>query len=172
MSGRWVDASEYDPPVRTPFWRSPAVWLAASLGLLLALIVAGVLIYNRGEAAPSGVTVAELREDPAGFDGTTVELVGVAEDVRTLPILDQYGLYTIRDDSGSLLVLSRHGTPPAGLPVKITGVYHSDLKLDERLEELIADQLGPLAGALASTLVPGIPLNVVFIEHEQYERQS
>jgi hypothetical protein len=172
MSGRWVDASEYDPPERTPFWRSPTVWLLASFGLLAILLVAGVLIYNRDETAPSGITIAELRADPSGFDGTTVELVGVAEDVRTLPILDQYGLYTIRDDSDSLLVLSRHGTPPAGEPVKITGTYHSDLKLDERLEELIADQLGPLAGAVASTLVPGIPLNVVFIEHERYELQS
>lgn len=172
MSGHWVDASEYDPPARTPFWRSPLVWVTASFGLLLILIVAGVLLYNRGSVAPSGVTVADLRADPGAFDGTTVELVGVAEDVRTLPILDQYGIYTIRDDSGSLLVLSRHGTPPAGEPVRITGVYHSDLRLDERLEELIADQLGPLAGALASTLVPGIPLNVVFIEHEQYELQS
>jgi hypothetical protein len=169
MNTRWVDASELEPR-RSPFWLSPLFFVIVAFGVLLALLVVGVLIYNRDSGDPlREVSIADLRADPERYDGDKLELSGTAEDVRTIPYLDQYGIYTLRDDSGSLLVLSRHGAPPTGEPVTVTGTYHGALKLDAYLKSLIDDQLGPLAGTVVEGLLPGIPLNVVFIEHEKYE---
>ena len=170
MNTRWVDADELEPR-RAAFWLSPLFFVIVAFGVLAALLTVGVLVYNRSSSDEpvSAVTISTLRSDPQTFDGDTVVLSGTAEDVRTVPYLDQYGLYTLRDDSGSLLVLSRHGAPPSDEPLQVTGVFHGAVKLDEYLTDLLEGQLGPLAGSVIESLIPGIPLNVIFLEHEKYE---
>ena len=170
MNVRWVD--ETDRAAReTPWWRSPGLILIIAALLLVALITAGILINNRNaDSGPlRGVTVSDLRSDPERYNGAELEMVGTAERVRTLPILDQYGLYSFEDETGSIWVLSNRGAPPAGQPVRITGSFNGALRLDDYLSTLVEDQLGPFAGVAVDALMPGIPLNVVFLQHEKYE---
>lgn len=139
--------------------------------LLVGAIIAGVLLSNRSGDAISRVTVAELRADPDRWDNQTVDLVGQVEGVRELPLLTQYALYTFRDETGSILALTQKGAPPSSATgdVRVRAVYHSKVQLDTALKRIIEEQLGPLAGSAVSALVPGIPLNVVYLEHVSYE---
>lgn len=142
------------------------------LGLLLAaLILYGVLSNASGEPGVEAVTIADLRADPDGWDNRRVTLVGSAESVRELPILSQYAIYTFRDETGSMLALTRNGAPPDGDNQRVTieAVFHSKVRLDDELKEIISDQLGPLAGAAVSALLPGVPLDVVYLGHDSYE---
>jgi hypothetical protein len=138
--------------------------------LLLAMIAIGVLVNRDSEPGVDATTIAELRADPEGWDNRRVTLTGTAESVRELPILSQYAIYTFRDETGSMLALTRNGAPPAdGQQLHVEAVFHSKVRLDDELKEIVSDQLGPLAGSVVSTLVPGVPLNVVYLGHDSYE---
>ncbi len=142
------------------------------LGLLLiAVIIIGVIANASTKPGVSTVTIAQLRSDPDGWDNRRVTLLGSTEGTRELPVLSQYAIYTFRDETGTMLVLTQKGAPPDEANERITleAVYHSKVTLDDELKEIVSDQLGPLAGAAVGTLLPGIPLNVVFLEHERYD---
>lgn len=140
------------------------------LGLILvSLIVVGVLANRSSEPGISDVTIADLLADPDGWDNRRVTLVGSAENVRELPLLNQYALYTFRDDTGTIWALTRNGAPPADADrVEVEAVFHSKVRLDDELNEIVSDQLGPLAGAAVGALLPGIPLDVVYLGHDSY----
>jgi hypothetical protein len=145
------------------------------LGVLLVAVVAiGVALSRESGPDVSSVTIADLRANPDGYDNRLVEITGSADGVRKLPYLDQYALYTFRDDSGSILVLSRNGAPPhdGAQRIRLRAVYHSRVTLDDELKAIVEDQLGPLAGTVVGALLPGVPLDVVFLEHESYEVTS
>ncbi|HYI15681.1 MAG TPA: hypothetical protein VEX37_09835 [Thermomicrobiales bacterium] len=142
------------------------------LGLVLAgLIVVGVLANRSSEPGVEAVTIADLRADPDGWDNRRVTLVGSVESVRELPLLSQYAIYTFRDETGSMLALTRNGAPPDGNDQRVTieAVFHSKVRLDDELNDIVADQLGPLVGAAVSALLPGVPLDVVYLGHDSYE---
>lgn len=142
------------------------------LGVVLAgLIIVGVLANASSEPGIELVTVADLRADPDGWDNRRVTLSGSIEGVRELPILSQYAIYTFRDETGSILALTRNGAPPDvdGQRVTIEAVFHSKVRLDDELKEIISDQLGPLAGAAVGAFLPGVPLDVVYLGHDSYE---
>lgn len=143
--------------------------------LLLVAIGAAVVLEMRGGASgdPAGhVTIAELRADPDGFDARSVQLRVTVEDVRRLPLLDQYALYNVRDTTGSMRVLSSNGVPRVATDgsetVELQATFHSRITLDEQIRRLVQDQLGTIAGFAVDTLVPGIPLDVIYLEHERY----
>jgi len=143
--------------------------------LLLGAIIVGVIASRDSDGeAISLVTVAELRADPERYDNITVALRGRVDEIRQIPYLDQYAIYTFRDDSGSMLALTRNGVPPEDMrdDVRLDAIYHSRVTLDDELRSIVEDQLGPLAGQVVDLLLPGIPLNVVFLEHERYELPS
>jgi hypothetical protein len=144
--------------------------IVALLGLVLVgLIAVGVMANRSSEPGVEAVTIADLRADPEGWDNRRVTLAGTVEGVRELPLLNQYAIYTFRDDTGTMLALTSNGAPPDdGVQVELEAVFHSKVRLDDELKEIVSDQLGPLAGAAASTLVPGIPLNVVYLGHDSY----
>jgi hypothetical protein len=151
--------------------RPGLVVLALGL-LLLGVIIAGIIISRdpAGESA-SQVTIAELRSDTDRYDNRMVSLRGRVDNVRQLPYLDQYAIYTFQDDTGSMLVLTRKGVPSEDVrdDVRLDAVYHSRVTLDDELKSIVEDQFGPLAGQVVSMLLPGIPLNVVFLEHQRYD---
>jgi hypothetical protein len=153
--------------------RVPPGAIVLGLGLLFLLaIVVGVVVSNRGEGETiRNVTIAELRADTDHWDNRVVELTGRAEDIRELPYLSQYALYTFRDDTGSIYVLTQQGAPPgsSGGALRVRGIFHARVTLDDELKRIVEDQLGPLAGAVVNLLLPGVPLNVVFLEHQSYE---
>lgn len=142
------------------------------LGLLLvAIIIIGVVTSASTEPGIERVTIADLRADPDGWDNRRVTLEGSVEGVRELPLLSQYAIYTFRDETGSMWALTRNGAPPDGEDQRFTieAVFHSKARLDDELKDIVSDQLGPLAGAAVGTLLPGVPLDVVYLSHEQYE---
>ncbi|HUG14678.1 MAG TPA: hypothetical protein VMM78_06625 [Thermomicrobiales bacterium] len=162
------DEDERDFPL------SPGVVVLVLAVLFIGVIVIGVML-NRGSGdAIARVTVAELRADPDRWDSRVVDLTGQVEGIRELPVLSQYALYTFRDDTGSIMTLTQKGAPPSSATgtVRVRGIYHSKVQLDTALKRIIEEQLGPLAGSAVAALVPGIPLDVVYLEHQSYEVQS
>lgn len=155
---------------RTPLWASPGLVVAVIFSVLIVLIAIGVLVTNRGSDPAGEVTVAELRAQPLNFDGQTIILTGTAEEIRQLPVLDQYALYTFRDDSGSMWTLSQHGAPPDdGGTIRLTAVYHSRITLDEEIERIVEAQFGSLAATVVSSILPSVAVNAVFLEHLEYQ---
>ncbi len=156
---------------RRRFWMRPGA-VVIVLGLLLVGIIAiGVFANASSEPGVEAVTIADLRADPDGWDNRRVTLVGSVESVRELPILSQYAIYTVRDETGSMLALTRNGAPPdvEDQRLQIEAVFHSKVRLDDELNDIVADQFGPLAGAAVSALLPGVPLDVVYLGHDSYE---
>ena len=153
----------------------PGLVVAVLAVLFVGAVVIGVLSSREAGPSIAQMTVAELRADPDRWDGETVDLVGSVEGIRELPVLSQYALYTFRDGTGTIQVLSQKGAPPSSAgqaEMRVRGVFRSRVELDEALKRLLEDQLGPLgplAGSAVAALVPGIPLNVVYLEHESYE---
>jgi hypothetical protein len=140
---------------------------------LAVVVTAGVVLSRASDASGDEVattTISELRADPDGWDMQEVVVAGTFEDVRTVPYLDQYALYTIRDATGSMRVLSRNGAPQgdAGGEIRLRGLFHSRVTLDEAIRAIIEERLGGLAGSVVGSLLPDIPLDVVFIEHLSY----
>lgn len=154
---------------RTPLWASPGLIVGVIFSVLILLIAIGVLVTNRGETPVGEITIAELRAQPQRFDGQTVILTGTPEQIRQLPVLDQYALYTFRDDSGSMWALSQHGAPPDdGNSIRLTAVYHSRVTLDEEITRIVEAQFGSLAGTVISSILPSFAINAVFLEHLEY----
>lgn len=173
MSGRWVDASNSNDSAR-PRWLSPGLIVGAAFALLVLVVVIGVLLSRgNGEQVHNDLTIAQLRGNPEAYNGVEVELVGTISNRYTIPILDQYGLYEIDDGTGSMFVLSDKGAPPdTGEPVRITATFNGAVELDDQIRNLIEDQLGSAAAFVADQLLPGIPLNVLYLTHQSYEPVS
>lgn len=158
---------------RAPLWASPGAIVAALFGLLVLLIAIGIVVTNRGGSPAQDVTIADLRAQPDRYDGRTVVLTGTVADVRQLPVLDQYALYTFRDETGSMWSLTQRGVPPRdGEMVQLTAVYHSRVTLDEQIQMLVEERFGSLVGSVAGGLLPGLSVNAVFLEHLEYEMPS
>lgn len=154
---------------RTPLWASPGLIVGVLFTVLVLLIAIGVVVTNRGGTPVGTVTIAELRAQPERYDNQTVILTGTAENVRQLPILDQYALYTFRDETGSMWALSQHGAPPReGETFRLTTVFHSRITLDQHVRTLIEAQFGSLAGSVAGSVLPNLGVNAVFLEHLEY----
>ena len=169
MSERWQEVSTNG--FNRPGWLTPGLIVALSFVLLACVVTIGVLISRRGGVPVHGdLTIAQLRGDPEGYDGVQVELVGMISNRYTIPILDQYGIYELDDGTGSMFVLSDKGAPPDdGVPVRVTAVFNGAVELDDQIRQLVEDQLGAAAGFIADQLLPGIPLNVVYLTHERFE---
>lgn len=168
-----MNANETAASERTPVWASPGAVVAALFGLLAVLIAIGIVVTNRGGSPLEGVTIADLRAQPDRYDGQTVVLTGVADDVRQLPVLDQYALYTFRDETGSIWSLTQRGVPPRdGETVQLTAIYHSRVTLDEQIQMLVEEQFGSLAGSVVGGILPSLSINTVFLEHVEYEMVS
>jgi hypothetical protein len=149
----------------------PGAVVLVLLVLFIGIVVLGVALSRRGGAESERlVTIAELRQDPDRWDGRAVQLEGHAEGVRELPFLSQYAVYTLRDDTGSMLALTQRGAPPAdgSTRVRVRAVYHSRVTLEGELRRIAEDQLGPFGAAVVSLLLPEIPINVVYLEHQSY----
>lgn len=145
--------------------------------LLLALVsVVTYAVVSQHWGGSSGgdavTTIATLRANPDGWDGRAVTLRGSVQDVRTIPYLDQYALYTFTDDTGNMRVLSRNGAPPESAFVELRATFHSRITLDRAIKLLLEDQIGSFAAALVDTLLPGIPLDVVYLEHSSYSHME
>ena len=90
--------------------------------------LAGVLLVLAGCA---GVTpIGELLDNPARYDGKTVRVEGeVKESAGGLGL----GAYQVRDDTGTLTVVSEKGGPPrTGSKVGVRGRFEALITLGSR----------------------------------------
>jgi hypothetical protein len=159
-----------DEQPRTRFGVSPGVIVLGIFVVTLVVIMAGVLLNRRADGDVGLVTIQQLLGDPDRYDNDSVVVEGRVEGKRSIPYLSQYALYTIRDETGSVMVLSQKGAPPDdGELVRLRGVFHSRVTLDDELKRLVEEELGSLVGSIVGALLPDVPLNVVFVEHESYE---
>src|SRR5919109_2561362 len=103
------------PPPRRP----PPATLAALVGALLLL------------AGCAGVTpIGELLNNSAKYDGKTVRVEGeVRESAGGLGL----GAYQVRDDTGTLPIVSEEaGAPRSGAKVRVEGVFEALFTLGSR----------------------------------------
>lgn len=164
-----MNANETVATERGPLWASPGTVVAILFGLLVLLVAVGIVVTNRGGRSAGSVTIADLRAQPDRYDGQTVVVTGRVDDVRQLPVLDQYALYTFRDETGSMWALTQKGVPPRdGEIVALTAIYHSRVKLDEQIRMLVEEQFGSLAGSIAGEILPSLAINAVFLEHHGF----
>lgn len=169
--GRWVEVRDERQGLRPPSWLSPGIVVAAAFLLLIVVIIIGIVITRSGgERVRDDLTIAQLRADPEGYDGVTIELTGVVTRRYTIPFLDQYGLYEFDDGTGSLFVLSDKGVPPDdGEQVRLTAVFNGAVELDDQIRNLVEDQFGSAAGFVVDRVLPGIPLNVAYLTHQRFD---
>ncbi|HJR51874.1 MAG TPA: hypothetical protein VJ794_12250 [Gemmatimonadales bacterium] len=92
------------------------------------VLLAGALLFLAGCA---GVTpIGELLDNPAKYDGKTVSVEGeVKESAGGLGL----GAYQVRDDTGTLTVVSETGGPPrTGSKVGVKGRFEALITLGSR----------------------------------------
>jgi hypothetical protein len=90
--------------------------------------LAGALLLLTGCA---GVTpIGELMDNPAKYDGKTVQVQGeVKESAGGLGL----GAYQVRDDTGTLTIVSETGGPPrTGSKINVKGTFQALLTLGSR----------------------------------------
>jgi hypothetical protein len=105
--------------VPRPFRGARPASLAALTGALLVL------------AGCAGVTpIGELLDNPAKYDGKKVQVEGeVKESAGGLGI----GAYQVRDDTGTLTVVSETGGPPrSGSKISVKGTFEALITLGSR----------------------------------------
>jgi hypothetical protein len=92
------------------------------------LTLAGALLILSGCA---GITpIGELMDNPAKYDGKTVRVAGeVRESAGGLGL----GAYQVRDDTGTLTVVSETGGPPrSGSRIGVKGRFQALITLGSR----------------------------------------
>jgi hypothetical protein len=103
--------------------RTPGTAPRASL-----VVLAGALLFLAGCA---GITpIGELLDNPAKYDGKTVRVEGeVRESAGGLGL----GAYQVRDDTGTLTVVSETGGPPrSGSKIGVKGRFQALITLGTR----------------------------------------
>ncbi len=103
---------------RTPCSARPASLVALAGALLLLASCAGV------------TPIGELLDNPAKYDGKTVRVEGeVKESAGGLGL----GAYQVRDDTGTLTVVSETGGPPrSGSRINVKGTFQALITLGAR----------------------------------------
>ncbi len=84
---------------------------------LVALLVAGCGMTSLGADR-----IETLLKDPVAYDGKTVKVAGEVTNVVKLPFLDTR-LYTVRDDTGELMVVTYGELPRVGERVIARGTF-------------------------------------------------
>lgn len=92
-------------------------------------VVAGTLVLFLSGCA-STVPIGELMDDPMRHDGREVTVRGEVQE--SLGFLGP-GIYRLRDDSGSLPVVSQEGgAPRSGSEVRVTGTFRAAFTVADR----------------------------------------
>ena len=120
-----MEQSRDPSPIRSPTRVSRVPRRARPVSLVT---LAGALLILAGCA---GVTpIGELMDNPAKYDGKTVRVEGeVRESAGGLGL----GAYQVRDDTGTLTVVSETGGPPrTGSRIGVKGRFQALITLGSR----------------------------------------
>lgn len=94
--------------------RCRSLW-PASVGAVLGL---GAVLACVGCAGFGTTPIADILDDPRGYDGKTVRIHG--EVTGSLNVIVVKG-YTVRDGSGEIMVITEHAVPGRGQAVTVKG---------------------------------------------------
>ena len=94
---------------------------ARSGGRALAL-VALLALAGCGMTSIGADRIGTLLQDPAAYDGKTVKVAGKVTEVVKLPFVETR-LYTVRDDTGELTVVTYGQLPRVGERVIARGTF-------------------------------------------------
>lgn len=119
--------------------RHPRLRPRAATNLRAAPILAAIVLLVGATAGCRGtVPIGDLLADPGRYDGESVRVEGrVHETIGALG----YGAFRIRDDTGTLSVVSRTGGAPAeGAYVGVEGIFHSVFTFAGRTEAVLEEE--------------------------------
>lgn len=93
------------------------------LGVTAALLLAGCT-----PPVPE-LTIADILADPARFEERTVELSGEVTDAMGI---FSVGLYSLKDDTGEIRVMTSKGLPATGVNLTVRGTVSSGVTIGGR----------------------------------------
>ncbi len=89
--------------------------------LIVALLLSGC------QYLPFGFTpIGEISAKPAAFEGRQIKIHGKVTDVTKIPFVDVRG-YMLRDDSGSIVVITQTSLPSIGQELALSGQVENAL---------------------------------------------
>lgn len=92
--------------------------------IIAASWLGAAVVLGGCDYLPLGYTpIREILAAPAQFEGREVKLRGRVKDVMKLPIVGQ--AYTLRDDGGELVVMTKGTLPPVNAEVALRGIVRS-----------------------------------------------
>jgi hypothetical protein len=91
-------------------------------GSRVRAFVLALLTVTAAACATRAPNIADIKFNPGRYVDRRVTVEGTVTSAWRVPFVD-FGLYSVKDESGDLTVLSRaHRTPTAGARVRVTGV--------------------------------------------------
>lgn len=102
----------------------------------LGLASAAVLFLT---ACPGATDIKKLLDDPSRYEGKSVRIAGeVTESVGALG----YGVYQVKDETGSLTVVNQSGggTPRTGAKVGVEGTFRSAFNVGSRTVAVLLEK--------------------------------
>jgi hypothetical protein len=102
--------------------KRPGVNVAAVVGLLVIVVLAGVgVFFVLHTAKPKPVPIGTVQGDLRTYDGQVVTVEGrVTETVNLLG----FKTYQLKDDTGEIMVVTERGLPNKGDDVTVTGIVN------------------------------------------------
>ncbi len=90
------------------------------------VLAAATLCVTLFLSACGSVRIGSIVADPTRYHNRTVRVTGTV--TTGAGVLDKGG-YQVRDDTGSIIVISSTGVPAAGSLVTVTGTVHSGVNV-------------------------------------------
>jgi hypothetical protein len=87
--------------------------------LVVAGVVAGCSLFDL-----SYTRIGDILKNPGQFDGKEVKVRGRVVDVVKLPLLETK-MYTLKDDTGQFLVITRGDLPAMGSEARVKGIIQN-----------------------------------------------
>jgi hypothetical protein len=87
--------------------------------LIVTSVVSGCSLFDVGYTQ-----IGEIAKNPSQFDGKEVKVRGKIVDVMKLPFLETK-MYTLKDDTGQILVTTAGEIPAMGLDVRVKGMIEN-----------------------------------------------
>lgn len=75
--------------------------------------------------------ISTILQNPDKYEGKIVTIKGTVTEIITIPLLSQ-GIYKVEDNTGTIWVVTKTGTPSKGKEVTVTGKVETAFKTYEQ----------------------------------------
>jgi outer membrane lipoprotein-sorting protein len=94
--------------------------------LLLFILAASVFSGCIGQEK-----ISTILQNPEKYEGKIVTIKGKVTEIMSIPLISQ-GFYKVEDNTGTIWVVTKSGTPSKGKEVTITGKVETAFKINEQ----------------------------------------